>query len=168
VQGLNRANAANKNFKIIEDAVVNRARNGTRAGEVGLPSPSQFVDAAAASERKYGLSTLRPLAEDAQRVLPSSLPNSGTTDRALAAGLGLAGLGAVGGGEAYATGDASTTGKLAAALALLTAGGTKTGQRTLQRMLFDRPAQAQMVGRAIQNKRGLFGSAALPLLISDY
>lgn len=167
VQGLNDANAGHKNFKIIEDAIVNRARNGTRAGEVGLPAPSQWVDAAAASERKYGANTLRPIAEDAQRVLPSSVPNSGTADRLQLAGLGLAGLGAAGGGEAYATGDMSTTGKVAAALAILTAGGTKTGQKALAKALLDRPDALKTTGRWLNARSGLFGRAMIPMTLPD-
>lgn len=167
VQGLNAANVGHKNFKIIEDAIVNRARNGTRAGEVGLPAPSQWVDAAAASERKYGANTLRPIAEDAQRVLPSSVPNSGTADRLQLAGLGLAGLGAAGGGEAYATGDMSTTGKVAAALAILTAGGTRTGQKALAKALLDRPDALKTTGKWLNARSGLFGRAMIPMTLPD-
>jgi hypothetical protein len=167
VDGLAAANAANRNMKIIENASLDRARIGTRTGEVGVFAPSQLVDAARAAERRYpGANALKELGENGQRVLPSTVPNSGTADRLIQNGLlgGLA-LGGSAGVDAYA--GTGVTPYTAAALALLAAGGTRAGQNLAGRIINQRPATVRRLGDAVNRRRGLFGSAlAGPLVIA--
>jgi hypothetical protein len=161
VEALNNANQTYRASRVLDDA-ANRAAGGSQSGENFVFTPSQLQRAGIKNQRKFG--GQRPfaeLADNAQEVLPSTVPNSGTTDRALAAtALGSAGLGVAGLGENYATGDVSNTatlGALAGALALL---GTRGGQRALDTVLFERPTTAQRVGRAVGARSGLFGSGA--------
>jgi hypothetical protein len=172
------ANEIYSNRKILENASLDRARVGTRTGQVNVYSPSQLLDAARQAESRYGTgAALRELGEAGQQVLPSTVPNSGTTDRAIAAsllgGFGLgggvigAGAGASGAGEGEAmsgalSGGASGVGSglgtaaaLASALALL---GTRGGQAALEAALINRPQALQNAGRAIRRQGGLFGS----------
>lgn len=172
-QGLARANAANRNLKILEDAALDRAKVGAQTGDVNVFLPSQLKAAVRKSEKKYGApDALKALANQGQEVLPSTVPNSGTTDRALAAGLGLGALGI--GGTLDVTGreegqpmDFDNTAKVAAALALLTAGGSRTGQKVLGDIIYKRPQIAQDVGNALRRRKGLFGTAAVPLALNS-
>jgi hypothetical protein len=181
VAGLGRANQANRSFKTLEDA-MNRAAGGSQTGEIFLPTPFQMQQAGLATQRKYpGERPFAQLADDAQTILPSKLPNSGTTDRAIMTGiLGTAGLGAgIGGGSGFAGGgdnaganaasgaqDGAITGAtLAAALALL---GTRGGQAALETALIRRPQALQTAGQAIRRRKGLFGSAAVPIALDQY
>lgn len=165
---LGRANDAFRKTQILRDA-VNRARNGTRSGETGTFTPSQLADASAKNSTKFGNSqgtTRQPffdLSRAGQRVLPNSVPDSGTAGRAVVAGgLGLAGLG---GGAGYAAGDAQTgagAGLLgAAALAL---GGSKAGQRALTAALLDRPDVLIRLGEGVQRQSRIGGLFGAPML----
>ena len=166
VEALANANQGNRLSHILRDA-TERAKGGSSTGEVRVFSPSQLQMANQASGRRFpGVNPLAELADNGQRVLPSTVPNSGTSDRALAAAaLGTVGLGGLGIGESQITGDTENTQRLAAAAALLTALGTRKGQQLMQRAAFDRPNTAQRVGRAISSRRGLFGSGAVPLAL---
>lgn len=172
------ANEAFRNTEVLRDT-VNRGRNGTRVGEPGLFAPSQLADAAAANAKKFGNSqgtTRQPffdLSRAGQQVLPSSIADSGTAGRlAVQGGLGLAGLGALGGGTGYATGDAGTgaavTGTGVGLAALLAAGGTRAGQRALTAALIDRPDLLVRIGGQIQRRSalgGMFGASGAQTLI---
>lgn len=161
-EGLSRSDQAYRMAKTINEA-IKAARNGSRSGEVQTFTPSQLVDAGTKSQTKYG--GKRPfaaLADAGQRVLPSSLPDSGTAKRLMQAGIGAGGVGA-----AYGLGDAETAAKTAAVLGALGLGGTKTGQRALEKLLFERPAVLKRAGRAIGKRKGLFGTATLPFLIEN-
>lgn len=171
IEGLARANQANRGMNIIENAALDRAAVGTQTGEVNVFTPAQLLQATRAAERRgYGLDArLQALGEQGQAVLPSTVPNSGTTDRAaFIAGLGA--LGALGGGAEFAntqqmgtTQDVATTGASAAALAALL--GTRRGQEALERILITRPQMAQQVGQGFRRRAGLFGSAAVPIAL---
>jgi len=168
-EGLSRADQAYRMAKTISEA-VKAARNGGGSGEVQTFTPSQLVNAGTKSQTKYG--GKRPfatLADAGQRVLPSKLPDSGTAKRMLTAAIPTAlGGSAAGGGIGYMTGDtAQGAGAGAALAALLAAGGTKTGQRALEKLLFERPAVLKRAGRAIGKRKGLFGTATLPFLIEN-
>jgi hypothetical protein len=161
---LNAANAANRKFKTIEDASLDRAKIGTQTGDVNVFTPAQLIAASRASERKgFGDNPLMPLGRAGQEVLPSTVPNSGTADRLAFMGA-VGGLGALGGGAEFATtnqlgttADAGlTAGSLAAAAALL---GTRRGQQLLEKVLITRPQVAQRAGDAIRRRGGLFGSS---------
>lgn len=168
---LGRADSSYRKVQVLRDA-VNRARNGTGTGETGIFTPAQLSTAAATNAKKFGNSqgtTRQPffdLARAGQKVLPNSVPDSGTAGRAVVAGgLGLAGLG---GGAGYAAdgGEGATTGigtGLGAA-ALLAAGGSRAGQRALTAALLDRPQVAVQIGRGIQNRARIGGLFGAPLL----
>lgn len=170
-EGLTAANAANKNLKILEDASLDRAKVGTQSGEVNIFTPAQLLAATRKSEDKYGGGQgLRSLAEDAQEVLPSTLPNSGTTDRAIMAGIaGTAGIGAGGGGLVGGSDGAQSGavgGGAAAALAALL--GTRGGQRALEQILITRPQALQQAGQGFRRRSGLFGSAGGSTALQSY
>lgn len=163
------ANSANRHVSILKDA-VNRARNGTRSGEPGRFTASQLNDAAAANARRFGGTEGTPeqpfyaLGLHGQRVLPNSIPDSGTAGRL--ATLALPGiLGGAGAGVGYAGGDAqsgTTTGLTAGALLAL--GGTRGGQRALTALLADRPDALVRIGDQINRRARVGGIFGAPLL----
>jgi hypothetical protein len=171
VAGLTTANAANRNLRTIEDATT-RAKGGSETGTPFVFTPSQLQAAGLKTKARYpGARPFGELADAGQEVLPSRIPNSGTADRAAqmmlpGAILGGGGLGALAGGDVQGAGTGAGVSTLAM-LALL-AGGTKTGQKALQRLVIDRPATMKQLGRQIRNRTGLFGSATLPAMIADY
>jgi len=163
VANLDQANTAYRNFRLIEDA-VKRARNGSRSGEMEIYTPSQMNDAIAAS--KYAKSgtqqPFREIVSDAQQVLPTAVPNSGTADRlaamqTMALPTTIAGAGAL---APIAGVDPFVSTPLAGlALAL----STKTGAKVAQKALTGRSATARAIGNKIlqqRRKAGLFGSTA--------
>lgn len=169
--GLSAANAANRNKSALERA-VRAASGGSQSGEVFTFTPNQLQRAGQQVADRYpGPQPMGELANNAQRVLPSQVPDSGTAGRAAqmlmpgalagsGAGLGFA---AGGGMEGAQTG----AGLSALATAALILGGTRGGQKALQKAIIDRGPRAQMIGRQIRDRRGLFGSAALPLVIAE-
>lgn len=167
---LDAANAANRNVEVLR-AAVDKARNGSRSGEVEMFMPSQLADAAAANAKKFGGThgtTNQPfynLSRAGQTVLPSKVPDSGTTGRYLMAQGGLAlGGGLFGGGRSYgenqdnpldgvAGGSASGAGKALALGLLASAPFTKTGQKAATTLLLkNRPAVLSLLGDAIANR----------------
>ncbi len=166
IEGLAAANAANRNLKILEDASLDRAKIGTQTGEAEVFLPSQLIAAARKSEKRYGPSSLKQLGKDGQAVLPSTVPNSGTADRAIQFALGA---GALGGGAASdaALGTNIVNPYTLGAAGLLAAGGTRAGQNLTGAILNARPASARALGQAIRKRKGLFGSAAVPLLVAN-
>lgn len=171
IAGLDEANGAYRNLKVVEDA-VSRARNGTRSGEAGIFTPSQLNDASTASARKFGgtqATTERPfykLANAGQEVLPSSIPDSGTAGRLSTLALpGILGGGGLGLDQLGVTDDGATTGL--ALGALLTAGGTKHAQSALVKAILDRPDLVRRLGAQVGKRQGMFGSALAPLAIEQ-
>ena len=166
--GLRAANAANRNVEIVRGA-VHRARNGTRSGEVGMFMPSQLADEAAANGRRMGGThgtTAQPflgLTQAGQRILPSTIPDSGTAGRLATLGA-LGGVGAVGGGVGAGVGgaeDAKTgAGASLTLAAILAAGASRPAQRALVAAALRRPQWLINAGNStIQNARlgGMFG-----------
>lgn len=171
VPALNAANEAYGRAGIVRDA-VNAARNGARSGEGGLFMPSQLADAASRNSRRFGGNQATPdqpfyeLTSAARDVLPSRVPDSGTTGR-LTTLLLPGALAGTGGAAEYAGADGGLGTGLAAG-ALLAAGGSRGGQNLLVRALLDRPDAAIRAGQALQrNNRvgGIFGAALLPASI---
>lgn len=172
-EALQAANRANRGMSIISDASARAMNNG------GDFTANQLGQAIKQNSRRFngmralgsGKAPLQALQEAAQNVLPSVVPDSGTTGRALvAAGLGTVGLGGVGAGGGYAAGggDAAGTGAglgLGGA-ALLALAGTKGGQKALTAALLNRTTADQIVGRAIKNRAGRAGIFGAPLLAS--
>ena len=169
VEGLGKADRSYRLTKVLQDA-VSKAKNGTGSGEIQTFTPAQLNMSAAANAKKFG--GQRPFAsliDAGQQVLPSKIPDSGTAGRL--AQLALPGLVAGGAGTGYATGggDGATTGGLASLglLAALAAGGTKGGQKAINKLLFNRPGalRGPTAKRAIGKLQGLFGAASVPLAL---
>lgn len=164
VNALSRANSANKNMKILEDASLDRAKIGTQTGEAEVFLPSQLLAAARKSEKKYGRSDLKDFAKAGQEVLPSTVPNSGTADRVMQAGLATTAIGGAAGYD-YANETAGATPATLAALAVLAAGGTRRGQNMINGAITLRPEALKRAGEQIRKRQGMFGSAAVPLTL---
>lgn len=162
VQGLDNANAAYRNTKTLQKA-VEAAKNGTGSGEIQVFTPAQLNTAAYAAANKYpGPRPFARLADAGQQVLPSQVPNSGTTDRLLSFALPTAlGGTAVGADSLGFENAASGLGLLAA----MSAGGTKAGQAAINKALLDRPQTAAFLGSLIRKHKGLLGSAFVPLAL---
>ncbi len=162
VPQVQRANEAYRLTEVLRDA-VNRARSGTRAGDPGLFAPSQLSDAAAGNARRFGNSqgtTRQPfldLTRDGQRVLPNSVPDSGTAGRLALTGV-LAGGGA---GAGYLGDDAQTGAAVGAALAALQ---TQAAQRALVASVLNRPQRAVDLSEfLVRNRLGAAVGAPLAL-----
>ena len=169
VQGLDNANAAYRNMKVLDDAAT-RASGGAGTGENYLFSASQLQRAGQKAQNKYpGAKPFEQLADMGQQVLPSKVPDSGTAGRmALLLGGGLTTAGA-GAGASVGGADGAQSGGLTGAglAALLLAGGTKGGQKALSTALFGRPQASKKAAQLIEQNRGLFGRAALPFAITN-
>lgn len=166
------ANSAHRNMMTLASA-VDAAKNQTD----NLFTPAQLNRADAMSTRRLegplasaaGDRPFHQLATDAQAVLPSKVPNSGTADRMMVAGLLSAG-GVGGAGAGYAAGDAQDGAKLGfGGAALLAALGTRTGQHLLTGALLNRPDAAVRVGNQIdRNARiGGWGGTALGSILAN-
>lgn len=158
VHDLGQADQAWKNIKVFQKA-TEAARNGT-GGDLGLPLPSQFNNAAQQAANKFG--GPRPMADliDAgQSVLPSKLPDSGTALRAAVTGT-LLGGGLAGGGYGIDGGEGAGLGL--GGVLLLAAGGSKTAQHLATKALLDRPDLAITLGNKLVGSRygGMLGAAA--------
>ena len=168
---LQAANRANRGLSIVEEASARAMNNG------GDFTAAQLGQSIRQNARRFngmramnsGKAPLQALQEAAQRVLPSVVPDSGTTGRALVGGgLGFLGAGGLGGGAGYATGGGESAqfgaggGLLgAAALAL---GGSKAGQRALTAALLDRPDVLIRLGEGVQRKARIGGLFGAPML----
>jgi hypothetical protein len=176
VQGLQAANAANRGFKTIEDA----ARRNIGGSNTDMPlvfTPNQLQRAGLRTQQNFpGPRPFASLADNAQQVLPQTIPNSGTADRAMQALLPSAILGgtAIGAGGGYASGGdlQSTAQGAGAGFAVPTAlflaamaGSTKSGQRALSRAVTERNPTVRQFSDALLRRSGLFGSAAVPVLL---
>jgi hypothetical protein len=168
-QDLKLANEVYSNRKILENASLDRARVGTRSGEVNVFTPSQLLDATRHAEVRYGTgASLRELGEQGQQVLPTSVPNSGTADRTLFSAGILGGAGLLGTGSGYANdqslggaveGAGTGIGTAVGIGSILAALGTRRGQQVLEQILISRPQAAQAAGQGFRRRAGIFGSA---------
>jgi len=148
-----KANSANRHLNILADA-VNAAKNQIGEGGQPLFTPAQLGRAATQNAKTYGgkiaaASGDRPfnvLAKDAQQVMSSKLPESGTAPRALIAHALLA---AGGGGLGYdAGGTEGAAAGAAVPLGLLTALGTRGGQKALTTLLLNRVRPFRVAGQS--------------------
>jgi len=168
---LQAANRANRGLSIVEEASARAMNNG------GDFTAAQLGQSIRQNARRFngmkalnsGKAPLQALQEAAQNVLPSVVPDSGTTGRAIVAGgLGALGLGGAGAGTGYAAGGGEGaglgTGLGLSGAALLALGGTKAGQKALTAALLNRTTADQIVGRAIKNRAGLGGIFGAPML----
>ena len=172
-RALDLADAGHAGMVPLENAAITAA---TRGGEF---TPANYLRSATTNTRRFG-GRARAAAGDvpgatlanfANDVLPSVVPNSGTTDRALGSlllpsALGGASLGADQLGYGNAAGGLGVAGGLAGALAL---SSTPAGRAALQRALVDRPEAVRRLGEVIfrhRNRAGMFGAAAaLPAVV---
>lgn len=169
VTGLNRADEAYRNIKTLDKAVT-AARNGTGSGEVQVFTPAQLNNAATQAAQKFsGPRPFGDLIDNAQTVLPNKVPDSGTAGRLATYALPtvLGGGGALGAGAGSLAGDTGTGTMSGLALAaMLMAGGTKGGQKALEKVLTSRPGVVKNAGTLVRKKSGLFGAAAVPPLLA--
>jgi hypothetical protein len=166
---LNAANAANKNVSILGDTVTQAVNN---SAESGMFTPAQLARRAVENTKKFGGKKaaargnvpFRDLTEAGQAVLPNVIPNSGTTDRALATVALPAALGGAAGGSQALGLDPSIT----ATLGMLALLSTRKGNNAVQGLALKRSDEARAIGEAILKQRrlgGMFGAgAAMPLL----
>jgi hypothetical protein len=149
---LRAADQAFRRTRVNEAAVSSSITNNVQPG---IPTPNQLGQAARANANRFGgtaATTSRPfyqLQRDAQNVLPSTLPNSGTVDRSWV----LQAFPAALAGGAYQAGlvDKET----AALFAGLGLPYTRAGQQTLQKLLVSRPERVRQIGEAIIARRQL-------------
>jgi len=119
------ARQAYRQMQIVREA-TDAARNGTGSGQTDVFTPAQLTTAAARNARRFGGThgtTDQPfyeLTRAGQDVLPSTVPNSGTADRALAT---MAIPAALGGGGYMMGFDPETAVMIATAGLPYTAGG---------------------------------------------
>lgn len=156
---LKQANRINRTLSVLDSAVPTD-------GE-GIFTGAQLMNAIKANNSKFGAgrgvraaqkSPLFQLASDMQAVLPNKIPPTGVNAAPM---LALMGLGSTGAG--YAT-DNSTLGTIGAALLAATP-YTKRGGSAVAKALLDRPDSLKALGTAINKRKGLFGSAAIPLML---
>lgn len=155
------ANAAYAGLVPIEAASITAANKEARQF-----TPAQYGRSATTNTKKFGGRAAAArgaipgaeLQEAAQAVLPSSVPNSGTADRMMAASMLPAALG----GSAAAS-AALIDPVTAALLASLAAGTTRTGQDAIQAALVSRPEVLRTAAdklREYETLAGRLGSSA--------
>ncbi len=172
VPALHAANNAHRNVSILEDASL-AARN-SQAGS-GIFTPAQLDTAMKSNTRRFGGKKaaargdmpFNQLQQYGQEVLPSTVPNSGTADRGLAAyALPTVLGGSAAGLETFTDAPPQAT----VPLALLAALSTKRGSGAAQRLMVNRPDAMRKAGEALYGRRrlgGMFGAGfSAPLAIS--
>lgn len=170
----NAANQAFRNEEVLRGA-VDRSRNGTRSQDPGLFMPSQLMDSAAQNAGKFGNTrgtTRQPffdLARAGQEVLPSNVPDSGTSGRlalpSVAFLLGGGGGAAVEDGSvAERAGTGVGTGVTAALLA--SAPYSRAARDSVAKLLLsDRSPAVRRIGEEIIERARIAGLlATAPLL----
>lgn len=167
VSGLRSADNAYRNVKTLDKAVT-AARNGTGSGEIQIFTPAQLNNAATQAAQKFaGPRPFGELIDNAQAVLPNRVPDSGTAGRLATYALPTV-LGGTGAGVGTLAGDTGTgtLSGLALAAALM-AGGSKAGQKALEKVLTSRPGVVKKAGSLVRKKSGLFGAATIPPLLAS-
>jgi len=173
VTDLSAANTANRNIETLANA-VRAGRSGVATGEIGGFTPFQLQTAGHQTATRYpGPRPFAELADAAQQVLPQTIPNSATADRAAQGLLGLSILGGAGAGYGGADeggeigGAAEGAGIPLAGLLALAAGGSRIGQRAMTGALVNRNATSRWLGDQIARRSGIIGSASLPLAFTQ-
>lgn len=161
-QALREANRLYGAKRVLENAVLAADKNG------GIFTPQQLSRAAINNTKKFGGSTKaatgnRPfyqLTQAGQEVLPSTVPNSGTADRLLAAAVPMLPAAAGGGAAAMDWIDPQT----AVMIGTLGLPFTKAGQRAAVNALTLRPPGMAAGGEVLKRQRRLGGLFGAPLL----
>jgi hypothetical protein len=163
--GFLRANSANRHLNILADAVNSAKNQVSDEGEV-LFTPAQLGTAATNNANTFsgkiaaasGNRPFNQLATDAQQVMSSKVPDSGTQARLLALGLASGGAAGLGGGG-YALGGPEGAGAGLGSLLLLAAGGSKPAQKAMTTLLLRRPEAARSIGDIIARNAGSLSSS---------
>lgn len=177
-EGFQKANTANRYLNVLSDA-LNQAKSQVSDEGQQLFTPAQLGSAATSSAKKFGSNIAaasgdRPfnqLALDAQQVMSSKLPESGTAPRWLMTSLATGGLGGAGGALGYGAGGGEGAVEGAAVpLGALTLLGTRRGQQLLTAALLKRIAPFRIAGDTLSNNPQIGGdilaAAGVPLLTS--
>lgn len=171
---LKQADQLYRKEKILQDA-LNRNRKDASGIGTDLFRPSDLTEAAFQNSKKFGKPPFFDLAKAAQEVIPSKLPDSGTARRIMVGTIGAGGL--TGGGALTGYNGENTQGadllsgggqgalSALGIAALLSASGSKAGQKALTKVLMERPKVLQDFGAFIRKQQGLLGTAAAPLFI---
>lgn len=165
VSGLQDANSAFRNLSIIEDAALKADNAG------GVFTPAQLGMATKQNAKRFGGKhaaargdvPMRELQQAGQDILPSTMGNSGTTDRLLATAV-LPGL--LGGAAATGSATDYLSPEAAGGLGIMSALATRQGRNALQKLLVSRPEAARSIGDQIYNNRALGSMIGAPLLIA--
>lgn len=158
VPALNKADQAYKRAKVIENAVGRGVNTG------GVFTPAQLGMAARQNANKFGgdaATTERPffdLQRHAQDTLPSTVPNSGTIDRAWGSAILPAALG----GAGYGLGLSPEQIALLASLGLPY---TQAGMAMAQTILARRPDIVRKFGQGVSDNARIGGLIAAPLAL---
>lgn len=162
---LNAANEAYRKINVLADA------SKTAVNQHGIPTPAQMNRASINSTNKFlgkraavtGARPFQQLGDDAQKIIPSGINDSGTATRF--ASMALPGLLA---GGSYGSSEAGAGPAVVVPLAALAALTSKTGSRVAQKVLTGpRPEVISNAGRALikqRRKAGLFGASVAPNL----
>ena len=160
IPALEEANSIYRNFKVLDDAAGRAMNDG------GVWTGAQLGQAMKANNAKFGQRGLNAqtnspfyqLQQDMQNVLPNQIPPTGV-NAAPALAIGGAALGA--------TGEATDNDylRMGALAALPAAAYTKQGQKAISAILLDRPDALRQFGESVRRRKGLFGSAAVPLAL---
>jgi hypothetical protein len=164
-EGFLKANQSNRNLNVLANALKAAQNQVSDEGEQ-LFTPAQLGSAATANAQKYGsnigaASGNRPfnqLALDAQQVMSSKLPDSGTATRALVTGAVLGGTGGLG----YAADGTEGAAIPAAALTLL---GTRRGQQFLTAALANRTPRFIRIGNTLVRNPQYAGDLATSIAV---
>lgn len=149
-EALQAANSANRHVSILDDATLTALNSQAGAG---MFTPAQLGRAAVGNARKFGGRRqaaegnlpFNALQRAGQAVLPSTVPNSGTTDRALATWVLPAALGGA------AAGSEALDLPMPVAAGLATLGGlyTRKGNDAIQKLLTSRSSATREIGEAL-------------------
>lgn len=164
VGGLRDANSAFRNLSILEDAALKADNAG------GVFTPAQLGMATKQNAKRFGGKhaaargdvPMRELQQAGQDILPSTMGNSGTTDRLLATAV-LPGL--LGGAAATGSATDYLSPEAAGGLGIMSALATRQGRNALQKLLVSRPEAARSIGDQIYNNRALGSMIGAPLLL---
>lgn len=164
VERITAANAVNARLTPLENATI--TANG------GVPTPLQLRRAVTGNTKKFGGrataargDNVPQIVEDAASILPSRVPNSGTTDRMLAQMVLPAALG----GSAVGADQFTDSPGLVASLVALAALSTKTGAKATQKALIG-GKKRKAIGGFIQDQSrigGLIGGPSTLLALPE-
>lgn len=163
-EALRNANSAYRNLAILEDATLAADNNqgiwtAAQLGRSQINNAKRFGGKKAAARGDLPFTELQ---RQGQQVLPSTTPNTGTNDRALATWILPSAL-----GGAAATGEATDYLPPSVTIPLALAGlaTTRGGRTGLEKALMGRNDTFRSLGTSIYDRRGLGGDVAAILAL---